>query len=699
MSAWLDVLLWNALEASVLAGLVAVVVRLARPGAPLRHFLWLLVIAKLFVPPFALHSVGLSGACGRVARLLSPTSPAGGGGDVEEGGMREKGAPLPCPPVELTRSAFDDLPSPAAEGGMEIEWELEPDIAAEAGGVWEERAEEPPAATIISASGDAPDPPSSAAGVPAWKSRLPAAAFSAWLLGALAMALRQGARIARLRRALRRSTAAPAALERECLEVAARLGLARPPPLRVLEHRLPPMVWACGRPLLIVPAEIARSRDRALWRGLLAHELAHVKRRDHWAAWLELLGMCAYWWLPPFWLARRRLRQAADQAADAWAVWVLGGRKAYARSLLEVIELLSASPPALPALGQGLGARETVARRLTMIIREPLCRRLSWRGRLAALALGLLVLPQAGRPLGAQADPAAESAVEPAPAPKASPSAPVPPPQEAVPAPAAPAARPAPEAAPALPVPPLPPQEIGIEPPPKPRPPQAAPGRTGRLPPATATVRPSSGIGAAAPAPAGTEHRLRNLEDRMAEVLEELRALRGAIVQPPQPVRPGAADGSRYDPYFAPRSAARAKDAPVELPRATAPRERPAPALEREALRELGRDERRAVEELERDLAAQIERLTEEHHRRIRQLHQRHEAAMAALLERLRVLESRDPERRRIRGGREDDRPVEPRLRSGERESERRRSQREDEEELEREELRDETAPPPRRAR
>src|SRR5213593_4281526 len=55
--------MWNALDATLLALIVAAVARLAKLRAPVRHVLWLMVLLKLLVPPVAVHSFGLSGIC------------------------------------------------------------------------------------------------------------------------------------------------------------------------------------------------------------------------------------------------------------------------------------------------------------------------------------------------------------------------------------------------------------------------------------------------------------------------------------------------------------------------------------------------------------------------------------------------------------------------------------------------------------
>ena len=77
-----------------------------------------------------------------------------------------------------------------------------------------------------------------------------------------------------------------------------------------------------------------RAWERTSGTLLLLHELAHLKRRDHWVRWLELVVAGLYWWHPVVWWARRALREAEEQCCDAWVVWAMPDRsRTYASCL------------------------------------------------------------------------------------------------------------------------------------------------------------------------------------------------------------------------------------------------------------------------------------------------------------------------------------------------------------------------------
>jgi beta-lactamase regulating signal transducer with metallopeptidase domain len=96
--------------------------------------------------------------------------------------------------------------------------------------------------------------------------------------------------------------------------LAAQFGLR---PVAVLEShdRMPLLTWGLFRPRIIVPA------GAAVWApgridAVLAHELAHIARRD-WALQIAAQIVCAvYWFNPLMWMMCRRLRTESEQACD-----------------------------------------------------------------------------------------------------------------------------------------------------------------------------------------------------------------------------------------------------------------------------------------------------------------------------------------------------------------------------------------------
>jgi hypothetical protein len=198
--------------------------------------------------------------------------------------------------------------------------------------------------------------------------------------------------LGRLRHAVGLGLPAPEELLGRVRDTAAALGV-RPPTVCVLPGLGSPMVWGLGWPVLLWPQGLERRLPEDGLRAVLVHELAHLKRRDHWVGWLLLAGACLWWWLPLFGLVRRRLSLEAELACDAWVAATLpGARRAYAEALLEVCQARSQAAPAAPAWGAA-GGRRDLERRLRMILNPTTAYRLTPRVLAGVGLLCLLALP------------------------------------------------------------------------------------------------------------------------------------------------------------------------------------------------------------------------------------------------------------------------------------------------------------------
>jgi hypothetical protein len=169
--------------------------------------------------------------------------------------------------------------------------------------------------------------------------------------------------------------------------------------VRVLPDPASPFLAALGPPVVVIPRSLYSLPPGGCGGGaleaVLAHELAHLRRGDRGAAWLECTASIAFWWFPLLPLVRAELHRAADEAADAGAAAALGSPRRYAASLVEALDVLTTEPPPAVCPGLGLGERQAIERRLTMILRQPLAAGLDWKCRLAVLVLGLFILPAA----------------------------------------------------------------------------------------------------------------------------------------------------------------------------------------------------------------------------------------------------------------------------------------------------------------
>jgi RND family efflux transporter MFP subunit len=242
------------------------------------------------------------------------------------------------------------------------------------------------------------------ASLPASTQRFPVAQFfrwkevaiGLWLVGAVGCWSIVALQAHRFRRLLRCVREAPADLKSRVTAAARRLGLKHVPEAAIVPARLSPMIWAAltGRPRLLVPEELWARLDSAQKDAVLTHELAHLKRRDHWVRRVETVVLGLYWWFPVVWWTRRELERTEEACCDAWVLWAMpDGADAYADALVATAAFLSGHrqivPPGAIAACRTLAIQE----RLNMILDAAPPYSLARKAPLALLVLGMLSLP------------------------------------------------------------------------------------------------------------------------------------------------------------------------------------------------------------------------------------------------------------------------------------------------------------------
>ncbi|MPY89724.1 MAG: hypothetical protein GEU99_17605 [Luteitalea sp.] len=107
-------------------------------------------------------------------------------------------------------------------------------------------------------------------------------------------------------------------------------------PIELTTSLVCPGPIALGTSEICVPERFLQDLDPDQQRSALAHELAHLARRD--PAWRLLTGLVeAFFFFQPLnRLARLRLREASENLSDDWAVRQTGSALALARCLVEV---------------------------------------------------------------------------------------------------------------------------------------------------------------------------------------------------------------------------------------------------------------------------------------------------------------------------------------------------------------------------
>jgi beta-lactamase regulating signal transducer with metallopeptidase domain len=166
-----------------------------------------------------------------------------------------------------------------------------------------------------------------------------------WLGGACLCALFAATRIVCFERLLRDTLPASERLQRLAFEIAGKLCVRRVPDVRYVECVEVPLLWCAGRrPTIVLPMRLLGQFDNESLGLILAHELAHLRRRDHWVRAVELIVSTVYWWNPLVWVIRRQVHQSEELCCDAWVGWAFpDDTKRYAEVLLKTAESLNAS--------------------------------------------------------------------------------------------------------------------------------------------------------------------------------------------------------------------------------------------------------------------------------------------------------------------------------------------------------------------
>jgi len=124
----------------------------------------------------------------------------------------------------------------------------------------------------------------------------------------------------------------------EALNLArAKLGIDKDVMVRSSRSVRSPVIWCWRRrPVLLVPSAAGRFDNGVDWAGVLCHELAHWKRRDHISGLFAELAVCILPWHPLVWWAKSRLVRLSEQVCDDWVVASGQPGTDYAESLLDL---------------------------------------------------------------------------------------------------------------------------------------------------------------------------------------------------------------------------------------------------------------------------------------------------------------------------------------------------------------------------
>jgi len=158
-----------------------------------------------------------------------------------------------------------------------------------------------------------------------------------------------------------------------------------------------PLTVGWLRPKILLPPQW-REWNREKLDAVLAHEGAHVRRRDGLVAALAAVNRCIFWFHPLAWMLERKLALLAEQACDESCVAALGDRERYAHLLLEMALVVDGSHGRLRQHALTMAAGSHIRQRIDSLLQEgrTFSRGLTWTGWVAVTLCGIPLVFGAG---------------------------------------------------------------------------------------------------------------------------------------------------------------------------------------------------------------------------------------------------------------------------------------------------------------
>ena len=219
-----------------------------------------------------------------------------------------------------------------------------------------------------------------------------AVAVGLWVAGFVFLFGYWSVRAWQLRRRLL-ATAAPlgGSVAHAAEAAARRTGLASAPLCQSVATGHGPGVLGVLAPVVLLPRGIEDTLLPDELEAILVHEFVHVRRRDSWWNFLQMLLVSAFWFNPVIWLLQRRLKIETEKSCDEWVLAITADPDAYASGIVKTVRYSLG----LPQIGLASAAMPPVTSRLKDILsraRRP--ERPAYR--LAALGAGVGVLAFSG---------------------------------------------------------------------------------------------------------------------------------------------------------------------------------------------------------------------------------------------------------------------------------------------------------------
>ena len=355
--------------------LVLDVVLRKRVKAVVRYWIWLLVLAKLVLPPSLSSPTGLAYWIGDKLPSLPKQV------DVVDSSGQSTGVGW--------ASAHAENPGISQRGQHGLKPILHDSQASNSG----PRTVTPGPVDITAETGH---PPTATTEVPpiTWQATL----LLAWAVVVLVMVVLLIQRALFVRGLVKQSELAPGWLVELLARCRRQMAVAGEVDLRVSPLSMSPSVCGLRRLTILVPQPMLTELDTMQLKSVLLHELAHIKRGDLWVNLVQALLQIVYFFHPLLWLANMLIRRVREQAVDETVLAAMGDEaEEYPKTLLNVSRLAFGRPSLSLRLLGVVESRKALTARIKHIVSRPFPKsaKLGLAGLILIIATAACLLPMA----------------------------------------------------------------------------------------------------------------------------------------------------------------------------------------------------------------------------------------------------------------------------------------------------------------
>ncbi|QDT95886.1 M56 family metallopeptidase [Gimesia aquarii] len=181
----------------------------------------------------------------------------------------------------------------------------------------------------------------------------------------------------------------------ELERIAKQLKMKSIPQLRISDQTDAPFAMGVFRPVVVLPRLIETQLQPDQLTIVIAHELAHIRRRDLLIGWFETLVSLVWWFHPAMWWLRKALRQTREDCCDDILLTnQLAEPERYCETLIDAASHQS-TKLAEPLVLGFVRKEHPVARRIRRLMNGSLFRadRLRFSASIVTLVLAFILLP------------------------------------------------------------------------------------------------------------------------------------------------------------------------------------------------------------------------------------------------------------------------------------------------------------------